>query len=407
MGIYKEKVMLSKEEERLINSGISEININTIREFKSSLIASRIGILRTVRYMIDLRIICQRYKDKDFSTWTSKDIIEVLEKVEIRDISDSSKNEYRRTLNKFFKWLKGEDWPDLKTLKGDKKHSRKPQILTKEEVLKLLEGAKHPRDKAVIALLYDCGLRVGEVASITFKDLTFNEYGGKVKVRGKTGERLVPFVMAEPYIKNWVQMYPNPSPNAPLFIGTGYKNNGKPLYYESYMNIIKRAIKHSKTEKKVTPHIIRHTRATHLASKLTESEMCHYLGWQLGSDMPKVYVHLSGRDIDNAIYNKVYGLKTEESREDVNIKPVACPRCKESCGPTTEYCYRCGMPLKEEKVFEMEKKGKELRKEFFEIAADNVNLLKEFNMFMEMMEIINLNPEIKSKIFELQKKSNK
>ena len=143
MGIYKEKVMLSKEEERLINSGISETNINIVREFKSSLIAGRIGILRTVRYMIDLRIICQRYKDKDFSTWTSKDIIEVLEKVEIRDISDSSKNEYRRTLNKFFKWLKGEDWPDLKTLKGDKKHSRKPQILTKEEVLKLLEGAKH------------------------------------------------------------------------------------------------------------------------------------------------------------------------------------------------------------------------------------------------------------------------
>ena len=405
MGIYKEKLLLSSEENRLINSGISEVNINTIKEFKSFLIASRIGILRTVRYMIDLRLICQRYKDKDFFTWNSKDIIEVLEKVEIGNLSDSSKNEYRRTMNKFFKWLKGEDWPDLKTLRGDKKHLRKPQVLTKDEILQLIEASKHPRDKAVIALLYDCGLRVGEVASITFKDLIFNEYGGKVKVRGKTGERLVPFVMAGPYIKNWVQMYPNPHPDEPLFIGTGNRNYRKPLYYESYMNIIKRAIKNSGIEKKVTPHIIRHTRATHLASKLTESEMCHYLGWQLGSDMPKVYVHLSGRDIDNAIYSKVYGLKIENRDKDDSIKPVACPRCKESCGPSSEYCYRCGMPLKEEKIFKMESNSIELRKEFLDAAKEGPDRLERLSGFLELLEIVDSDPEIKARLMDKTKKT--
>ena len=405
MGIYKEKLLLSSEENRLINSGISEVNINTIKEFKSFLIASRIGILRTVRYMIDLRLICQRYKDKNFSAWNSKDIIEVLEKVEIGNLSDSSKNEYRRTMNKFFKWLKGEDWPDLKTLRGDKKHLRKPQVLTKDEILQLIEASKHPRDKAVIALLYDCGLRVGEVASITFKDLIFNEYGGKVKVRGKTGERLVPFVMAGPYIKNWVQMYPNPRPNEPLFIGTGNRNYRKPLYYESYMNIIKRAIKNSGIEKKVTPHIIRHTRATHLASKLTESEMCHYLGWQLGSDMPKVYVHLSGRDIDNAIYSKVYGLKIENRDKDDSIKPVACPRCKESCGPSSEYCYRCGMPLKEEKIFKMESNSIELRKEFLDAAKEGPDRIERLSGFLELLEIVDSDPEIKARLMDKTKKT--
>ncbi len=396
MGIYKEKVLLSKEEERLINSDITESNINTIREFKSYLIAGRIGILRTLRYMIDLRLICQKYKDKDFSTWNSKDIIEVMEKVEIEDISDSSKNEYRRTLRKFFKWLKGEDWPELKALKGEKKHSRKPQVLSREEVLKLIESATNLRDKAAIALLYDCGLRIGELASITFKDLTFNDYGGKVKVRGKTGERLVPFVMAEPYIKNWIQIHPNVHPNESLFVGTGNKNFGKPLFYESYKNMLKRAVKNSKIEKKVTPHILRHTRATHLASKLTESEMCHYLGWQLGSEMPKVYVHLSGRDIDKAIYSKVYGIKTEESMDDGNIRPVVCPRCRENCGPTSEYCYRCGMPLKEEKVFEMEKKNRILREEFINETMEDSTKLQTFKKIMELIEAIDSDPEIKN-----------
>jgi site-specific recombinase XerD len=259
-------MILLKEEERLSKSPISGINKQYIKEFKSFLIASRIGILRTLRYMVDLRMICIRYKDKDFTEWNSKDIIEVLEKVEVEDISESSKNEYRRTLRKFFKWQKGDDWKDLQSLKGERKHPRKPDVLTKDEVLLLIESAMHPRDKAAIALLYDGGLRIGELASITFKGLTFNNFGGKAKVRGKTGERLVPFVMAEPYIKNWIQIHPNPHANESLFIGTGNKNYGKPLFYESYMNIIKRAVKKSGIQKKVTPHILRHTRATHLAS---------------------------------------------------------------------------------------------------------------------------------------------
>lgn len=405
MGIYKEKVLLLNEEGRLMNSNILEINKNTIKEFKSYLIAGRIGMLRTVRYMIDLRLICQRYKDKDFSTWESKDIIEVMEKVEIEDLSDSSKGEYRRTMKRFFKWLKGEDWTGLKSLKGWKRHSRTPQVLTREEILQLIEGAKHPRDKAAIALLYDCGLRVGELASITFKDLSFNDYGGKVKVRGKTGERLVPFVMAEPYIKNWIQIHPNPIQNESLFVGTGTKNFGKPLFYESYQNLLKRAIKKSNIQKKVTPHILRHTRATHLASKLTESEMCHYLGWQLGSDMPKVYVHLSGRDIDNAIYSKVYGLKIEENHNDDAIKPMACPRCKENCGPASEYCYRCGMPLKEERIFKMENNTIELRKEFLDAAKEGPNRLERLNGFLDLLEIVDSDPEIKARLMTKTKKA--
>ena len=113
MGIYKEKRILLKEEEHLSKSSISDINKQYIMEFKSFLIASRIGILKTLRYMVDLRMICTRYKDKDFVEWNSKDIIEVLEKVEVEDLSDASKNEYRRSLRKFFKWQKGDEWAGI------------------------------------------------------------------------------------------------------------------------------------------------------------------------------------------------------------------------------------------------------------------------------------------------------
>ena len=182
---------------------------------------------------------------------------------------------------------------------------------------------------------------------------------GKVKVRGKTGERLVPFVMSESYLKVWMSMHPAPEEDKPLFVGLCTKSYGNSLSYTMYRNIVKRAVAGAGIKKRITPHTFRHSRATHLASTLTESEMCHYLGWELGSDMPKIYVHLSGRDIDNAIYNKVYGLKTEDSKHQNNIKPVECPRCKESW-PLRILAIGAGCRLRK-KVFEIEKEENSLK----------------------------------------------
>lgn len=81
--------------------------------------------------------------------------------------------------------------------------------MTKDEILQLIEASKHPCDKAIISLLYEGGFRIEELASITLKDIEFNKFGGKVKVRGKTGERLVPFVISESYLKVWMEMHPN------------------------------------------------------------------------------------------------------------------------------------------------------------------------------------------------------
>ncbi|KYC53414.1 MAG: putative tyrosine recombinase XerC-like protein [Candidatus Methanofastidiosum methylothiophilum] len=403
MGIYREKERLEKEVKYLINSSINQENKDLILEFKSYLIASGIGLLRTIRYMTTLRSVAERYNGRVFSDWTKKDVIEALEKIEIQDFSGHTKKEFRKGLKKFFKWNKGENWEGLDPLKGSKRIDRKPDILTKDEIIKLIQVTRHPRDKAIISLLYEGGFRIGELASITFKDIEFNKFGGKVKVRGKTGERLVPFVISESYLKVWMEMHPNPRDNESLFVSIGYKSYGGPLSYEMYNLVLKKALKRAGITKKISPHSLRHSRATHLASTLTESEMCHYLGWQMGSDMPRIYVHLSGRDIDKAIYSKVYGLDTGEKKEE-GIKPVSCPRCKENCGPASEYCYRCGMPLNEEKVLNIEKIGQEIRNNFFQFAQENPSMLGDMKMFMEMSELLKHNPNLKADFFKMASK---
>ena len=407
MDIHKGKIRYENQMALLEKSNICEENKTAIKEFKSYLIATRIGLHRTIRYISSLRLVCERYKDKPFSEWGLKDTTEVLEKIEMLDISLHTKNEFQKGLRRFFKWYKGEKWEGIEPLRGNRRVDRKPDILTKDEVFSLIDSAKHPRDKAMIALLYEGGFRIGELASIRFKDIEFNKFGGKVKVSGKTGERLVPFVFSESYIKNWMQMHPCPGEDTDLFVGLGMRNYGKSLYYDVYSLVLKKAVKNAGLKKKITPHLLRHARATHLASKLTESEMCHYLGWQMGSDMPRIYVHLSGRDIDKAIYNKVYGFETDEKKEKESLKPLICPRCKENCGPTSEFCYRCGMSLEEDKIFEMEKHEKELKKFFFKCAEEDVSMIKGANLFLEMIEIVNSDPKMKESYLEEIKKKKK
>ena len=65
--------------------------------------------------------------------------------------------------------------------------------------------------------------------------------------------------------------------------------------------VFKKIARKAGIEKKVYPHLFRHSRATQLARYLTEMEMKIFFGWSKNSNMPSVYVHLSGRDIDEKI----------------------------------------------------------------------------------------------------------
>ena len=106
--------------------------------------------------------------------------------------------------------------------------------------------------------------------------------------------------------------------------------------------------------------------------------MKEFFGWVQASKMASIYVHLSGRDVDNAILN-VYGIKSSEGKEESTLKPLNCQRCGESNQATNKYCSRCGLPLDEETRNEVLRKGLG-RKE----ADDIMDRLLEDQEFREM-----------------------
>ena len=265
----------------------------------------------------------------------------------------------------FYKWLLGDGktYPPCvekirmlyeKRSLDERSRIRSPdELLSDEELLALLraaEGGRNElvvkRDKAFIALLYESGARIGEIIKLKNKDVAPTEYGFKIWVEGKTGRRAIPIIDSKKYLFEWGNTHPyGDDPEAPLFIKTRWgKPTREPLTLAGAHCLVKRLAERAKLKKRVFPHLLRHSRASELAGVVTEAYLKKIMGWSMSSNMPSIYVHLGGVDVEREIL-KARGILPERQLKSV-LESRICPACGFENDPHFTYCARCGRPLK-------------------------------------------------------------
>lgn len=348
----------------LINSSkrILKSNKKSLIKFYHSCIAEGLGVPRIEKCLCHLYQIACLFK-KPFARCTKRDVVNLIEAIERRDYSEWTKHDYKVILKKFFKWLRGtEDYPEeVKWIKTNtvRNNSLPEELLTEEEIKAMANFAQNPRDKAFVLVLYESGCRIGELLSLRIKHVRFDSYGAVLLVSGKTGSRRVRIIASAPSLSVWLENHPFKSnPMAPLWIVLSTRNHHETMSYASVSALLRRLAKRAQISKRVNPHSFRHARATHLASKLTEAQLKELFGWVQSSDMAATYVHLSGRDVDNALL-KLHGLAQNENREEEVLKVKVCPRCKEKNDPVSRFCRRCATPLDVKVALDLEEKMKE------------------------------------------------
>jgi integrase len=251
----------------------------------------------------------------------------------------------------FWGWLKNADrgetpeevkWIQLGNGNGNGKLPK--DLLTKDEIEAQLAAAKNQRDKALISMLYETGAQIGELIDLTVGDIEDRKHGKKVVIDGKTGPRRLPLVESVPHINNWLNKHPNPKKDAPLWCKIQQGDANETLGYRYIREkILKKNMERAEIDKPSNPHHYRHSRASYLANEMTEAQLCEWFGWVQGSDVPACYVHLSGRDIDNA-YDQMHGLYEPDEEED-EPSITECPRCDELNEANAAFCMRCGQAL--------------------------------------------------------------
>ncbi len=294
------------------------------------------------------------------------------------ELSPGSVDLYKSHVKKFFKWLYETDgYPDVVKwikLTNSKKRKLPQDILTPSEVRALIDAADNPRDRALVSVLYESGCRLGEIVSLRQKDVTIDQYGAVVMVDGKTGQRRIRLINSAPDLVLWLNNNPTKGNDKPVF--TNLHATKKPIEEKGIQSLLKTLGQRANLEKNIHPHLLRHSRFTHLAKDFTESELKVMAGWTGDSRMAGIYVHLSGADLERKQLERAGLIDKEEARKEDNIlKPRDCPRCKETNPATAKFCYKCGMALDLETAMKVEEKDTGLMLEFMELMKREPRLL--------------------------------
>jgi integrase/recombinase XerD len=297
---------------------------------------------------------------KHFSDLGREDIVKWATDLD-RRFSPATTSVHKVLAKRFLKWvhtgsLEGREYPEcVAWLKPRRPRKHLPkQILSELEVRQLVETASNQRDRAMVFVGYESGARAGELLSLRIRDIEFDRFGAVLRLNGKTGERRARLVQATPDLKVWLSMHPvKNDTDAPLW--TSLRKPIRPINMRTWEGLLKNLADRADIKKHVHPHVLRHTRATHLANTLTEAQMRLHFGWTKNSDMPSVYIHLSGRDVDNAILRH-YGVKIEEDKEALNaLAPKRCPSCMQDNPPSARFCMNCHSPLDITSVYETQR----------------------------------------------------
>lgn len=208
-------------------------------------------------------------------------------------------------LNSFFDWMVLEKYRDdnpCEKVEFPKMGRWLPDVLSVEEVEAIIDSVPvdnwmGKRDRALLEVLYGCGLRVSEASSLKVSDLFFKE--GFIRVIGKGDkQRLVPVgEPAQEAVISCLESRREPAPGCDDYIFLN--KDGRPLSRVSIFNMIKRQAMAAGIRKEISPHTFRHSFATHMIEAGADLRAVQEMLGHESIMTTEIYTH-----IDSSIWQK-------------------------------------------------------------------------------------------------------
>lgn len=244
-------------------------------------------------YMSYMKSFVEEFHDVPLETVTTQQVNDyILKLIRTKGISPSQQNQRINAIKFYFEKVLGQN-KKLYYLERPRKTRELPKVLSEKEVLNILKSIENLKHKAIIGTIYSAGLRRSELINLRKQDINFERK--IIFIRDSKGSKDRNTILSH-FLSILLHKYlEEHRPNYWLFEGI----NRNQYSATSIAKILKRAANKAGIEKKVTPHMLRHSFATHL---LEQGVDIRYIQTILGHGSTKtteIYTHVSNRSLSN------------------------------------------------------------------------------------------------------------
>ncbi len=232
----------------------------------------------------------KHFEDKNLAEITPDEINDyILRLIRSKNISTSQQNQRINAIKFYYEKVLGREkiYVDIKRPIQKK---RMPNVLSGQEIKRMIEATSNLKHKCIIGLLYSAGLRRSELINLKLTDILSDQMLIKIEQSKGNKDRYVGLshymlMLLREYYKKYL-------PKHYVFEG----KNGAKYSAESVLRVVKTAAKKAGIKRNVTPHMLRHSFATHHLENGTDLRYIQTFLGHNSSRTTEIYTHVAKTD---------------------------------------------------------------------------------------------------------------
>ena len=270
-------------------------------------------------------------------------------------LAEGTVRNYKKALKKFFDW-RGVEFADGITIGApiERKHEPDAEI-TDEDLAALLDACAEfdaaARDKALIALLRDTGLRLGAVLSLRVGDVDLSDRRATVRintdanVKDASGKK--PLTWSRGYLANWLDIHPRPdNPDVALIHKTRRVNEddaGALRQQYAGRRISEIAAAADLDRERIHAHLFRGTAISEwIREGLSDQQIKHRADWDEDTREMSTYSLVTDEEMNDSIFD-VYDIGDADEQQTPSLEE--CTQCRTPLRGDERFCPSCAAPL--------------------------------------------------------------
>ncbi|MFT4857871.1 MAG: integrase/recombinase XerD [Planctomycetota bacterium] len=237
------------------------------------------------------------FQDSEIDSLGEKEIMDFSRfLVNERKVSSSHQNQAINAIKFYYEKVKG---GERKYYHVDRpiREKKLPEVCSEEEVSAILKATKNLKHRAILMTIYSADLRISELVNLRIKDIDSQRM--QIRVEQGKGKKDRYTLLSQKTLEILRHYIKQEHPIEYLFEGQGSSpENPVPYSARSIQAILKQSISHTKIQKKITVHTLRHSFATHLLENGTDLRYIQALLGHESSKTTEIYTHITTKGFD-------------------------------------------------------------------------------------------------------------